>query len=397
MTILNKLQIGKFKGVSFLWISSSLTGGRKTVTHEFPNKDIRFTEDLGLLPKTFSIEATLSHINYIQNRDAFIVALENQGAGELIHPTFGSLKVQVTTYTLNEIISDLGNAKFSITFERTGENIFPEKSKDNTSNITNDAQNLFNKTEENITDFYESPVGNFENFNDAKDKVLDFIDDVEASVKKRTVIISKINDFSDDIINFRNDINTLITTPGDLAASINNLYVSTQVLFDLPLDTYNYFVELFGFGEDDVIFSLITQERIIRQNNRTVLNQNIETNSLVGAYQSVINLTFDTTEDIENVRNVLEEQYQKLFDDEKIDFDTKELLQNLRNEISIYLEGQEQIANRIEISRINNEPITPLIYRLYGNLENTEKIINLNAIENFSFIEGDVELLTNEG
>jgi len=397
MTILNKLQVGSFKGVPYLWKSSNLTGGRKTVTHEFPNKNIRFTEDLGLLPKTFSMEVTVSHINYIQNRDAFIVALDNQGPGELIHPTLGSLKVQVTTYTLNETISDIGNAKFSITFERTGENVFPEKAKDNTTNITNDSQNLFVKTEENITDFYESPVGNFENFNDAKDKVLDFIDDVEASVKKRKVLISKINDFSDDIINFRNDINTLITSPEQLAASINNLYTSTQILFDLPLDTYNYFIDLFGFGENDVSFDLITQERIFRQNNRDVLNQNIETNSLVGAYQSVINLTFTTTQDIENVRNVLEQQYQKLFDEEKIDFDTKELLQNLRNEISIYLEGQEQIVSRIEISRIFNEPITPLIYRFYGNLENTDKIINLNNIENFSFIEGDVELLTNEG
>jgi len=393
MTILNKLQTGKFKGVIFLWTSSNLSGGRKTVTHEFPNKNIRFTEDLGLLPKSFTIEATISNINYIQNRDALISALESEGAGELTHPTFGNLKVQVTTYTLNETISDLGNAKFSITFERTEENVFPEKVKDNTTNITNTSQILLAKTEENISEQYISPSNNFANFNDAKNKVLNFIGKIEDSVKKQKILINKINDYADIITTFRNDINTIIVAPAQLAASINNLFAESQTIFDIPQNTYNFYINLFGFGEDDIAFDVITNERKIRKQNRIVLNQNIETNSLLAAYQSVINLKFYTTKDIDDVRDVLESQFQKLFNNEKIDFDTKELLESLRNEVEIYFEQQEQIAARIEIFKIFNEPITPLVYRFYGELNNIEKVINLNNLENYSFIEGNIKLL----
>jgi prophage DNA circulation protein len=68
MTIFNtkKLRIASFKGVEFHYQDSTIDGGRKTVTHEYPDSRIRYVEDLGQLEKTFSITAIIMQIIAIE-------------------------------------------------------------------------------------------------------------------------------------------------------------------------------------------------------------------------------------------------------------------------------------------------------------------------------------------
>ena len=64
MTIQNELQVMSFRGVPFYWYSITTNSGRKVVSHEYPLKNTRFVEDLGLLDLSFSVEATISSNNY---------------------------------------------------------------------------------------------------------------------------------------------------------------------------------------------------------------------------------------------------------------------------------------------------------------------------------------------
>ncbi len=394
MTIQTELQRAKFKGVSFLFLSSSITGGRKTVTHEYPNKNTRFSEDLGKLDKTFSIDATVSNLNYKQNRDALINILESQGAGELVHPTLGTVTVQVSTYTLNEDISDLGNAKFSINFERTEPNIFPLQAINNEPTINSKSESLFLRIKDNISNTYKSVTGRFASFNDAKDKVLDYVDKAHSVAANLRQIAANINEFANSINGIIQDVNSLVTAPAQLAASINNVLVQGQTLFEQPNDVLAYYQGLFGYGDDDSSISLITEDRIFRQENRDVLNSNIKVGALTGAYQSVINLEFLTTDDIEGTRTILEDQYLLIIEDQNVDFDTKEALQDLRNEVEVFLRDQEKVSSNITEFRVYNEPVTALVYRLYGDLTRTEDIIDINSFDNVSFIEGDINILS---
>ena len=63
MTILDQLQTLTYNNIPILFISSNTTGGRKTITHEYPNRDFRFTEDLGKLQKRFSLQVTINSNN----------------------------------------------------------------------------------------------------------------------------------------------------------------------------------------------------------------------------------------------------------------------------------------------------------------------------------------------
>ncbi len=394
MTIQSELQKASFRGVVFLWTSTTINGGRKTVTHEFPNKDTRFTEDLGRLPKSFSIEATISNINYKQNRDTLIAALEKKGSAALIHPTLGSFQVQVLTYTLSEDITDLGNAKFSINFEKTEANIFPEISTDNTPAIVGDAETVFNQTEDNIANNYESPANKFVSYEDSLSKVTSFTDTAKSAASDLRQIATKINEFSNSINTLLQDINAIIVAPAQLAASIINIITLGQNLFEVPNDVFTYYQSLFDYGDDDIESALITEGRIFRQNNRNILNVNVRTAALAGAYQSIVNLEFITIDDVETYRTLLEDQYLSIIENELINYDTKDLLQTLRNEAEFFLQQQEKIVLNEKQIRVYNEPITTLTYRMYGDLERIQDIIDLNDVDNYSFLDGEINILS---
>lgn len=114
-SILDSLYPGSWNGVSFLIEDSSVTGGRKTVSHELVNSDVRIVEDLGLNNETINIGACVPTADYFSNRDAIKSALESKGYGTLIHPFYGIRNAACTNYTINESTQELGYVKISMT------------------------------------------------------------------------------------------------------------------------------------------------------------------------------------------------------------------------------------------------------------------------------------------
>jgi len=127
MTIFNTANLpeGQFRDAYFFYQDSSGTGGRKTITHEYPNKKERYVEDNGGLEKKFSLNVfTDDNVSYA-DRDNLIQALDESGIGTLIHPEFDELQVVCVGYSFNSSIEELGITKFSIEFEIASLNILP--------------------------------------------------------------------------------------------------------------------------------------------------------------------------------------------------------------------------------------------------------------------------------
>ena len=132
---LENYQQASFRGIPFLIGSLDTEGGRKDITHEYPNSDRRLNEDLGLLNKTFTIRGLVKTLDDFTSRDRLIEALEWGGAGELVHPTFGAITVAAKPYTVSENTTEIGIARFSMVFERTQSPIFPAQTSVKTSLI----------------------------------------------------------------------------------------------------------------------------------------------------------------------------------------------------------------------------------------------------------------------
>lgn len=397
MTIYNEYQQASFRGVKFLFLSSVTNGGRKSVTHEYPVNDLRYVEDMGLFKKVFSMQGVVSNTDYFQNRDALLAALDEEGAGVLVHPTFGVLTVFCKTYTLDERLEKVGRADFNITFEITDDAILPTDSFNNQSLIVKDAQQALTDAETALVDNYNNPSGIIANFNDAKGKVTDFLDKVETVSNKIRQVADQINDFTSALTKFREDINSLITAPVDLAASVTNMFQTIQILATNPIDQFNLFVGLYNFGGADVEFEQFTVDRRAKQQNRDVLNDTINANALALSYQTALNIDYSNSTEIDGYRSVLEQQYFVVVgvdEEATVDFELKERIQRLRSELEKFYSRLEKTVPRIVTIETNPIPIQVLTYSYYGSLDKVNDLLDLNPdVTNVSFIDGDFNIL----
>jgi prophage DNA circulation protein len=88
--------------VGFVLDAGQTKAGRRVAIHEYPYRDTAWSEDLGLLPRRFTVEAYLTGVDVYQQRDAMLKACEQPGAGTLIHPTLGSLQCVLLDFTVTD-------------------------------------------------------------------------------------------------------------------------------------------------------------------------------------------------------------------------------------------------------------------------------------------------------
>lgn len=126
---------GKFRGVPFFVRTHSVEGGRRNVRNEYPLRDLPSVQDLGRKARTWQVELYVIGPDYHLARDQLTDALEAGGAGELVHPWHGTLRVNVDSYRLEESTERGGTARFSVTFVESGEVLEPRAVQD-TRNAT---------------------------------------------------------------------------------------------------------------------------------------------------------------------------------------------------------------------------------------------------------------------
>jgi prophage DNA circulation protein len=109
----------RFRNVPFHVAVAEVSGGRRTVKHEFPGQSLPYVEDLGQKGRDFTVEGYVVGDDYLSLRDALLEALEAEGPGELVHPYHGRRRVAVVNYRVRESSDSGGMAVFSIEFSET--------------------------------------------------------------------------------------------------------------------------------------------------------------------------------------------------------------------------------------------------------------------------------------
>ncbi|WP_297668996.1 DNA circularization N-terminal domain-containing protein [uncultured Desulfovibrio sp.] len=109
-----------FRGVPFGVTDAEAEGGRRTVLHEFPQRDMPYAEDMGMASARFTLQAFVLGADYMAARDRLREALQKPGPGTLVHPWLGELTVcQFAPYKLRETAQDGGMAVFTLSFVRS--------------------------------------------------------------------------------------------------------------------------------------------------------------------------------------------------------------------------------------------------------------------------------------
>jgi len=130
---LKKLRKASFRGVPFFYESADTELGRRLARHEYPQRDIPYLEDMGRKAREMELDAYVIGGDYMRQRDALISAIEQSGAGTLVHPFLGEMQATVDSCTLSESNNYGGMARFSLRFIEAGSNEYPKTELDTQS------------------------------------------------------------------------------------------------------------------------------------------------------------------------------------------------------------------------------------------------------------------------
>jgi prophage DNA circulation protein len=121
-----------FRGAPFAVNSNSTAGGRRLVVHQYPGKELPWTEDMGREARRFRFRGFIVDGDVLfaggpiqLQRALLIAALEKSGPGTLTHPTLGILNVSCARFDISE---DLGAGRMSsveVEFVESGKRTFP--------------------------------------------------------------------------------------------------------------------------------------------------------------------------------------------------------------------------------------------------------------------------------
>jgi prophage DNA circulation protein len=132
------LKPASFRGAQFHIDVDARTSGRRTALHEFPKKDIPYAEDMGRRAKRFTVVAYLIGPFYQVERDALIEALEVEGSGQLVHPTYTDVdSVVVETYVATERRERGGYVEIEMMFVEAGQSVSQQLQPDTPGVVTN--------------------------------------------------------------------------------------------------------------------------------------------------------------------------------------------------------------------------------------------------------------------
>ena len=410
----DNLETASFRGVEFGVKSSSVSGGRRSVLHEFPMRAKPYTQDLGLKAKEFSISAFVVGSSYLGKRDKLINALDKKGTGTLIHPYYGSIDVQVKDYSISESYDMGGMAEFSISFFQSDKIRF--------TNI--ELPNGIAYGESFISDLFDFsldswiPQFDFSGVSYVLDSVVGGARAINALGKKILSPIASIASVADDC-----------------ASAFNSVAVEARSLATQPIKLFNAFQTPFkkiigGLGQLDRIGSsysrlktgvksidnsrllaikyglkLFRQSSSVRPSiaGTSETYARIEKNNklIVSAYRlgavclmsdSILSAPYDTLEDSKSDKLSVMDSIDELC--EEITFiEDHETVYNLLKDLKINLNNfvPADGSNLKDIKSIDfNSSVNSLAatYQVFGNLENEESIILRNSIRNPAIVDG---------
>lgn len=222
-----------FRGVPFRTVGADTGVGRRNIIHEYPQRDIPYAQDLGRRAREFRVNGYVVGDDYMQQRDALIVALEEFGPGELVHPRYGTLNVVVVgKIDISESSENGGIARFAITFVESGKNAFPQAAANTQDGVHDAADALGNAAVSQFASKIDL-AGAAALATDAISRVTSTINTI-----KKMVSLNGLVDSAGDIVrgvsSIADDIADLIRTPETLALRMQSLWQDLSVALDRP-------------------------------------------------------------------------------------------------------------------------------------------------------------------
>ena len=405
MSVIENLQTASFRAISFLVNVETKTGGKKVVTHEYVNNNKRFTEELGQLPPSFSIQAIIHGEDAIQRRFDLERVLNLPGLGDLVHPVYGNIKVKSTTFIVSSNQREIGRFNFTINFESSEENITVQPDISTNSAVSSAAEDartsLFNAIEE---DYLEPEIP--DTVDDSGNKLTEILEDVNEEISSTVnAVQDNVSEFTQIINETLTDVFTIVQQGVKLKSALESVYGSALKVVNTPQSLYEAWLNITNFGFADIRGKVNTTYRVNKENNSSVMNEHTRVNALINLYEATVYRDFETDQDLQNAQDTLDELFTRLMRDFDEDIDTtlnvlakdsdvRQKMSDLRTITRQVLEQKEKNVWKVVTINPGLSSMALTSYRYYESLDNLNLIKTLNPNINWSNANQEIQAVS---
>lgn len=416
MPVFGELYKGSFRNISFLFTEERREGGKKTITHEYPFSNRRFTEELGKFPARFILQIII--FGSLQNRLDFERVLEMPGFGKLVHPFYGELKAKATTFIVSSSQTKIGQFNFTVTFELSASNITLEPVRKTEETVSKNTENGRRAMNDSFLRNYFEPKTALES-SETRNKVIDAVTILSE------VIDTLLDPNETKKILFTRQTSNFIKNAGVYVQSATTVVTELSTCFNYALDVVDSpdrlllkWLQLSGFGYivNPLDFTIGGQDRgtnvgktntikrLHTETNRQIINEYVRVNALANAYESAAYYNFKTDQELNEIMKTLSLLYRLQFQDFYETSSELNILSNSANvrenmvklrsdAISVYNEKIQNVWRVVDIDP-GVSSMSLISYRYYESLSNINELIGLNPDIKTSFVKEPIKAFT---
>ena len=389
----DRLRPASFRGVPFFVDTSQFTTGRRVQLHEFPDRDNPFPEDLGKVSGTFKVDGHILGDDYFEIKEALVEACEKEGPGELIHPYFGTLQVQVGPVSIDEDTKEGRIASVTFLFYQAGDDRFPKNIDDKQALLETGADNALAAAKGDFDENF-SILGRagfvVDTARTAVENAADAFGEATAGIEQT---IEEIADLAFSIRNLKAEVNDLLQSPAKLSARLLDSLSLMEDALGVPEGKLRAHSTLFGFvGNADVNFSTITPSRQKQSENEDSINNFIRRAAIIRGTVQASEVEFESVEAAtaqrEELVDLIEDQSQTATND-----DVFQTLGDLNAQlVDVVPSVDSELPNVQTVSLDSTTHSLFLAYDLFENPDAEQDIIDRNGVRHPGFILGETEL-----
>lgn len=391
-----------FRGIPFQVRTAGQDAGRRVALHEYPQRDLPYAEDLGRRRREFSLDAYLVGPDYATRRDALIAAIEQPGAGTLIHPYRGGMQAVVTACRISESTDAGGMATFSLTFTEAGENLNPAARVDTAGRVVVRAATA--RAAANAAFAKTFSVAGQPAFVAAAaqgwlDRALADIDGISRFVGG--LDLDLLAEFTLDGQRAAAAVSSLLNAPGDLASRIQGRLSAVLALPASPLAALRGLQRLFLFGQDDSAATYsapavaTTPARQVQAANEAASTALVRQSAIIAAAEAAATVEFTSHPGAAALRETLAAALET--EAERADDAVYQAVMDLRAAVvaDITTRGAD-LARIVTLRQSGTLPALVVAHRLYGDATRGDEIAARNRLRHPGFVPGgrDLQVLT---
>lgn len=225
---------GSFRNIPFLiYKEQRERGGRNIVKREYPLRESGGADDLGPKLPAFTFTVIVQGDDAQAQRKALRDALYAPGAGELIHPDYGTLNVLIDNFESRYNVSEQRVVEFTINATPQANDTAPDTQKDTATALTTKAGGGLNSVFNTLADGWAVVSDNLHDLQAMADTVSEKIDALENAVSS-VGIMQDISAFTASFSAMKGNITALITSPLRMAQQFAGVFSGLIALPSLP-------------------------------------------------------------------------------------------------------------------------------------------------------------------